>query len=622
MDNIPEYSEEEQSRARQKKAEASVEELMGPPPEDVVNSVKESTSPDAPQTVTEPDLPEEDSDPQTITAVENIVATESDEVLAAEDEKLEHAFEDKKKKHGWQKLKKSIVGFLRSSNFRKVFIFSFLGLILILASVPTTRYSSLNSFGVRAATTVRILDDSTSLPLKNVKVSVGGSSGVTDKDGIVKLEHLRLGPAILQIEKRAFAKTSKNITVGWGSNPLGDLKIHATGNKYHFTVTDLLSAKPIAKAEAQSGESSAISNNLGEIELIVDKNEESEIQVSLSADTYRKEDLTVSTDSTSVQKVKMVPSRKQVFISRRSGKYDVYKIDIDGKNETKLIAATGYEREDMALAIHPTDDIFALVSTRENVRNKDGFLLSTLSIVDINSGTVTSLGNSERYQILDWMGSRLVYVAITQGASASNPKRQRLLSYNYKDASTKELASANYFNDITNANGTIYYAPSNTGDTVGLYRIYPDGTSKQTVLDKEVWNIFRTDFDKLTLSAAGEWFDYKLGDTKPSKIPSPGSTPHSRFYATSPDGSKNIWVDQRDGKGVLLLYNSQEKTEKVIQTKAGLNVPIRWLNNNFLIYRSNNGQEIADYALNIDGGDAVKIRDVTNTSGVDSWYYY
>lgn len=51
----------------------------------------------------------------------------------------------------------------------------------------------------------------------------------------------------------------------------------------------------------------------------------------------------------------MAPSRKHVFISKRSGTYDVYKVDVDGKNEEKVLSGTGSERPDaIALSIHPT----------------------------------------------------------------------------------------------------------------------------------------------------------------------------------------------------------------------------------------------------------------------------
>ena len=81
-------------------------------------------------------------------------------------------------------------------------------------------------------------------------------------------------------------------------------------------------------------------------------------------------------------------------------------------------------------------------------------------------------------------------------------------------------------------------------------------------------------------------------------------------------------MDQRDGKGVLLDYDVTNKTEKTLKTASGLNTPIRWVSSNTLVYRVHTNQETADYVLNIDGGEARKIKDVYNSSGIDQWYYY
>jgi hypothetical protein len=81
-------------------------------------------------------------------------------------------------------------------------------------------------------------------------------------------------------------------------------------------------------------------------------------------------------------------------------------------------------------------------------------------------------------------------------------------------------------------------------------------------------------------------------------------------------------LDKRDGKGVLLVYDIGKNADTVLQTKSGLTGPIRWLNDSSLVYRIHTEQETADYALSLDAGGPVKIRDVTPTGSVDRWYYY
>lgn len=82
------------------------------------------------------------------------------------------------------------------------------------------------------------------------------------------------------------------------------------------------------------------------------------------------------------------------------------------------------------------------------------------------------------------------------------------------------------------------------------------------------------------------------------------------------------WVDERDGKGVLLNYEHDTKQEKTLQAQGGIKSPIRWLDEDHVVYRVADGRETADYVMSLSGGEPKKVRDVTNTAGIDRWYYY
>jgi hypothetical protein len=390
-------------------------------------------------------------------------------------------------------------------------------------------------------------------------------------------------------------------------------------------VSDFLSGKALAKVEASSGQASALSDSKGLIKLTIDQKDDKPIEVSIKGEGQREEKLTLGVGDKATHALKLVSARKHAFISKRSGKLDVYSIDIDGKNEKKVLPATGSERDDIVMVPHPTTDVVALVSTRDNKRNTDGFLLSSLILLDLKTGKTIDVAQSEKVQIVDWVKDRLVYVKIAAGASAAAPTRHRLTSYDYKEESSKELAASNYFNDVISVAGKIYYASSSayqTGNGAYLYQVYPDGSSRQTLLDKEVWNMFRTGYDQLALSVQQDWYGYKLGESKAAKQNSAPTNLTSRLYIDSADGRHSLWVDSRDGKGVLLAYDRGSKEDKQLRSQSGLKNPVYWLNDNVVVYRINTDQETADYALSLNGGEPVKIRDVTNTGGVDRWYYY
>lgn len=564
------------------------------------------------------------TDPETEKAVDAIIASESDEILEIEDavrdtdETVEP--KEKTKKHG-----PSLKTILKSRAFRWIALLLVLGGLLAAGGVPKSRYLILNTAGVRAVSSLTVLDDSTQQPLKNVQVSIGDATGTTNANGEVKLTKVKLGPNLLSIQKRAFAPITKTVVIGWGSNPLPSYNLTPTGTQYEFTTIDYLSGKPLEKVEASSNDADARSNDQGIIKLTLDKPaDDTEIKVTFKLTDYRDETTTFNPNDKSNHTIKMVPAHKQLFVSKRSGKYDVYSISIDGKEEKVILAGTGSERDDMVLVPHPTEPVAAYVSTRGNQHNNQNFLLSELTIINTDDNTATNVVASERIQIVDWSGDHLVYVQIASGESASSPKRYRLMSYDLKSGTTKELASSNYFNDVVSVSGDIYYAPSSAyqSNKTALYKIKADGSGAQTVFNQEVWNIIRTSYDHLALSVEQQWYDYRVGNKAPEKINAAPSSQVPRIYMNSPDGTHSAWVDVRDGKGVLLIYDTSTKSDVVLQSQSGLTYPVNWLSDNVLVYRVKNDHETADYAISTAGGASVKIRDVTNVGGIDHWYYY
>ncbi len=551
-------------------------------------------------------------------AVDDIVEKEGDEVLAAEDAEVAKAFSDKS-----ESLKEKIQRLYQQwwDNKRLRYgTFAGLGVFVLLTGlVPPSRYFVLNTVGVRSRASIVVMDDSTDRPLKNVEVTLGKQQVKTDSKGKATFSKVRLGRQPLKIEKRAFAATTKSVTIGWGSNPLGNSEIKPVGAQYTFYATDWLSGKAVTSAEASSGEFDAVSDKEGKIVLTIDASDNEDLDVTFRSKDYRDEVVKLDLSNKAQLDVKLVARRKEVFISKRSGKYDLYKIDIDGKNEQQVLAGTGNENENITLVSHPTDEEVALISTRDNVRNKDGYLLSTLTVIDLDDNSTESVVQSEEIRMLGWSGDRLVFVQVAAGASAGNPKRQRLVSYDYKSNEKLELASSNNFNDTTLIGNTVYYAPGNLYNTTVANHFYSqrvDGANKTPLLDGEIWNIFRTSYGELVLSGNDAWYNYTVGESKATRRSGAPNNLQDLAFINSPDSKSSIWVDERDGKNTLLLHNVEDDQDKTLKAQAGLVSPIRWLNGSTLIYRIQAPNESADYAISTNGGDAKKIRDVTRTQDI------
>jgi hypothetical protein len=573
------------------------------------------------------DLPEIE-DPETDKVVEAILKEEGDNVLDAEDGKIKAPAVPKTAtsapvKHSLS-LKSLLVMWWRNKWARYIAIAIVALLIAVAAILPSTRYGALNLVGIKATASLSVVDSATKLPLKNVEVTLNGSQVLTDKKGIAELQKVSLGKQELTIHKVAFGTAHQTVTIGLGNNTLQAINLTAVGNRYHFATTDYVTGKPIAVSEASSGQASAISDNAGQIILTLVPTADS-INVTLNAPGYRAETVSIAAGSDVTTPVQLVSSRPDVFVSKASGNYDVYKADIDGKNRQVILAASGLETTNMSVIVHATDQVAAVVSTRDNLRNADGYLLDALNIVNMSTSKTLTLDHAERIQLVDWLGDNIVYVRIKAGTSAGSPDRYQLESYNYKNSQHYELAHANNFNDVISAQGSVYYAASNNYDGGGSYlgKIDADATNKQIVLNADIYNIFWPDYNNFNLSVGQDWYSYHIGSVQATKLSTvPPGVNASKVYIDSPNHHQSAWVDVRDGQGVLSIHDTITNKDTVIAQAVGLGYPVRWLDNTTLIYRVASPKETADYSVSANGGTPKKITDLTNVSGAGRWYYY
>lgn len=556
-------------------------------------------------------------DPKTDEAVEDIAATEADELLAVEDaiKKAEDEPEPRK-----QSLSQRLKAFWAKPVVRWATAITTAVVIIAAVVVPQIRYFILNTVGVRASSSVTVIDITTQQPLKNTQVRIGSAEGMTDGEGHIALTGIKLGKQRLHIHKIAFAEIDRSITVGWGSNPLGTVELDPTGAQYTFSTVDAVSGQPLGRVELASGQANARSDENGQAILTVERPDERELSIEVSMDGFRTDTVTIPTNTSTTTTVKLAPSRKHVFMSKRDGSADLYSIYADGKHEELLLKATGYERDDdMTLVPHLSESVVAYVSTRGNQANSDGYLLSNLILIDTETGDTTSIATSERINIIGWSGDHLVYVQIAEGRSAPRSDRYRLISHDHTSGQSTELAKTDYLNDVILFAGHVYYAPHGGHETasVDLYRVNVDGSNNRAFFGREVWNIIRTGYQELALLTTDQqWFTYMRGDAEPRRRSAAPASQRSRTYVDSPDGKHSLWVDVRDGKGVLLAYELGTRTEKVVAETIGLSYPVRWINDHVIVYRVVSPTESAEYVVSLEGGSPHKLTDITTTRGL------
>lgn len=554
--------------------------------------------------------------PETDALVDQIVSQESDELLALHDG--EKIAQDGGPRHGFgARLGRAFKHFWHNKPARWTVICLLLIALSAAAVIPRARYALLNIAGVRSSASIQVLDDTTKLPLKNVTVTLGSHKSHTNREGKAVFSDLKLGEYRLSVKRLAFAPVQQQVTIGWGSNPLGSVQLKAVGNQYSLVITDFLSGKPIAGAEAESEALNALSDKDGKVLLTIDDVETTELPVRVNANGYRPETATLTADGPMPLKIALVPAQKTVFVSKQSGTYDVYMADLDGKNRRLLLAGSGHEDSAISLVVHPDNTRAALVSVRNMTRDKDGYSLRTLTLIDLQTGVAVAVDNAQQIQLVDWLGDRLIYRTTVAGGSAAQGQRNRLLSYNPESNARTQLAAANQFNVVTSIGGFLYYAPSSTDPdaALGLFKIKPDGSGRERLSSEEVWTALRPTYDSLALQTPASWYAYSLTSRQMSKTTMPTALT-SYAFAEDPDQQRIAWTENRDGKGLLFVRpHDKAQGQRTLVNQPGITYPVRWAGGKAIIYRVATSMETADYAVSPDGGEAHKISDVTPTYG-------
>ncbi len=558
-----------------------------------------------------------DPDPEIDAAVDDIVRSESDETIAEADEKIAKLEAKKSKVSFKQKAKKVFSAWWCNKPVRYGTLAGSFVLLTVISLLPTTRYGLLNIVGVRVSSSMVVIDSQTRLPLKGINVHLQNKRTKTNDNGVASFNGLKLGSSELSISKRGYADNNRKIILGWGSNPIGEQAITATGEQFTFILRDWLSGKPVLNGEATSGENSAKSDDKGKIILTVGEKSISNVKVLIKVAGYRDVILTGDKLTSGDIILKLVPSKKLVFVSNRNGLFDLYKIDLDGRNEEVLLKATGKEELAPVVLQDPSHSTVAVVSSRDGDVNASGFVLDGLFIVDINSGESNKITRSAQVQLIGWSGNRLIYWKVVEGTSGGNAQRSKLVSYDQSTGEKTELATANYFNDVKLVGNVVYYAVSSFAvpqSQAKLYSVQVNGKDNLKVVDNQVWNIYRTEYNKLVFSAFGQKW-YEVVDNGNSQEISKQVAPKSKNFIDSPNGKTTAWVEIRDGKGVILTSSTTDFKENIILTKQGLNNILYWANNTTLVYGVVDNSQTADYVFNTSGGKPKKIVDVTVSTG-------
>lgn len=494
-----------------------------------------------------------------------------------------------------------------------------LAILVALLAIPVTRYAILGTF-IKTDVPVTINDSQTHIPVSGVEVVLHGVNAKTDGQGHAMLKKVQLGSGTLTATKKYYKDVSQKVTVtvSRGVKPL-QFDMQAIGRQIPVKITNKISGAVVAGAQIKISGTEAETDQNGVVTVVLPVDQQTQKGI-VSAKGYNDIGITIDLSKTSVgdNTFGITPVGKVYFLSKRTGKIDVVKTNLDGSDRQTVLAGTGGEEDTNTVLLASRDwKYLALQARRENGQTRL-YLITTAddSVLEMDSGDsiFTSIG---------WSEHAFIYTAVRNNVPAWQAKGSALKNYN---ADTKQVGVI----DETNAEGTspsdyaneaigsVYIMKDNVvyvkqwyanyysafrlaGKRSGLYQVKANGTSKQSIKDFDAasTNGITAVLSKpevlyiSTYDSNGKATYYEYSNGKFSTVNGITADSFNQTYPTylvSPTGTTVFWGESRDGKNTLFTANLQLESPKQLASGSDYTAYGWYTDNNVLL--SKNGSEL------------------------------
>lgn len=488
-----------------------------------------------------------------------------------------------------------------------------------LFAVPATRYAILGTF-ITKDVTVQVLDSKTNKPVSDVALTLGQKSAKTDAKGNATFNRVPVGPAHITAKKNYYKDGAADTIVRVFSAPgTVQLPLEATGRQVPVKVLNKITGKPIEGAQISVLDTTFSTDNAGETNVVVPADKATE-KATLSAKDYNQlqADVVVTEQQDAKNTFSLTPAGKIYFLSKRTGKINVMRSDLDGGNQDIVLAGTGKEEQTGTVLLAARDWSYLALQAKRDSDKPKLYLVEAatgkLSVIDEGKATFSPIG---------WYNEWFTYSITRDDYSFWQPKQVALKSFNAKtgqlvtiDETSAEGSNGNdyarqYFGKVyildnllvyAKAWDASYYSSARLNDKrMEIVSVRPDGGNKQKLKDfAESGNseiqTYLSEPQELYFSVreAGvkSYYEYennKLSQTTEFNDDTLATTYYPTFLL-SPTGKSTFWYEPRDGKNTLFVGGANANDPKEIASLSELK-PYGWYSDDYLLL-SKNGSEL------------------------------
>ena len=505
--------------------------------------------------------------------------------------------------------------------------------LLIWAVVPFTRYNTAGLV-MKKDFTVWVVDAKTKTPVSGVDVSVGSIHAVSNGDGAATLKQIKVGSHKVKISKKYYKDLNVNLVVPiLRQKQPPSLTLDATGRQAKIVVKNLITGKALANVDIKIADIAAKTDTNGEAVVVLPVGTKEQKAV-LSLSGYNNSEATIKVSDSEVvnNNFTLTPSGKAYFISKRSGKLDVMKANLDGTEAKVVVAGTGRERDqDTQLMVSPDWKYVALKAQRDaTYKTPQLYVLSTEDDELLSIDT----GNAE-FAMIGWSGENLIYYASRYDLPEWRTGNHKLKSYNAGSGKTTLLNQSSAVGDSTDSAYEEYDFAMISGESVIYAKSWYDtsGYDAEPILEdkKDALSVINANGqgNKVVASydAIGwvyysqhkpnalyiqqhvgdndKFYEYVVGSSPPKEVSLDEDEFNDsyRIFYNSPSGKKSAWSEYRDGQYSVMVANA-DGLNPVTVTEIDVYDIYGWYGDDYLLL---NDDDTTLYIMNVEGGIPIKI---------------
>lgn len=544
----------------------------------------------------------------------------SDEDLEQDDQSIKHA------KKQARKLSKVAMTPEEKKRYQRKRILivaaAVLAVILVVLLIPHSRWLVLNGIGVRSTVEFTVTESEDKIPITNSSILLDETYfTTTDSFGRAKFENVTLGKHTVVVQKNGYSKEELNLT-NEISGTKSAVSLKAIGVKVNLDIRNWLTNEPIVGATVALNKDTVTSDKNGRVSIIVPPENTEKVKLQVGAAGYRSQSVPVSL-SVESKEVALVSDVKHYFISRRDGKLDLFSSFIDGKNQQRIIEASGKEDLNiMQFSMHRANRFGILVANREG-KMTNGRVVAGVYLVDTATATLRKIDEGSDVRLFDWADDVMVYQKTGANLNYDDPGFTQLVSFNPLNNRQKQVAQANYFSVSLVAQSKLFFAAADgyrQEANLPLTSIDLINNTQKTYLDGRLPVILtRANYDTLTVqSDDNSYHSVAVSSGQVRRIDRRVDSPIR--YSLNPNGQQIVWTDKRDGRGSVFVRSTSREDTRPVISLGGITSPVRFVSDRYAVVRVVTTAESADYLVDIPTGKSSKIADVTDVQNIGLAY--